>query len=74
MTMKDWAERLDAFLRFNAYEVLDGFGRVRRDVATRRAEAEYEKYRVIQDREFRSDFDKVVERVRAEKRLPNTVS
>lgn len=70
MTMKDWSERLDGFLNFNAYQVLDGYGSVRRTDAQRHAELEYEKFRVIQDREFKSDFDKVVDEIRVKRRLP----
>jgi hypothetical protein len=64
MTMQEWAQKLDGFLEFNAYEVLRDFGRVRREVANHRAEGEYEKFRVIQDREYKSDFDRVVDEVR----------
>jgi len=73
MTMKDWTEKLDDFLAFNAYEVLEHHGRVKRDTAEHRAFAEYEKYRVIQDRKYKSDFDKIVDEVRTKKRLPSTV-
>lgn len=71
MTMKDWVERLDGFLEFNAYDVLDNFGKVKRDTAERHALAEYEKFRVIQDKEFRSDFDRVVDEIKVKHRLPN---
>lgn len=71
MRMKDWAEKLDDFLRFNAYEVLDGFGHVSRDTADAKAFAEYEKFRVIQDKEFKSDFDRVVGEIKIKKRLPS---
>jgi hypothetical protein len=70
LTMKDWEEKLDGFLRFNAYEVLEGHGNVRRDFAERRAYAEYEKYRIVQDREYKSDFDEAVDAMRSRKRLP----
>lgn len=64
MTMRQWAEKLDGFLEFNAYEVLRDFARVRRDLADQRAVSEYEKFRIIQDREYKSDFDRVVDEVR----------
>jgi hypothetical protein len=70
MTMKDWAERLDGFLSFNAYEVLDGYGKVRRDIAEKRAITEYEKFRIVQDKDFKSDFDKVVDGIKTSKKLP----
>ncbi|MFT3848277.1 MAG: RhuM family protein [Propionivibrio sp.] len=69
LTMAEWAEKLHGFLAFNAYEVLKDFGRMRRDVADRHALGEYEKFRVVQDREYRSDFDQVVDAMRARKRI-----
>lgn len=58
MTMKDWAEKLNAFLQFNERDILDHPGKVRREVAKAFAESEFEKYRITQDRLFESDFDK----------------
>ncbi|MDR2067372.1 MAG: virulence RhuM family protein [Holosporaceae bacterium] len=60
MYMKDWGEKLTAFLKFNEHEILNDAGRVRHEVALALALDEYEKYRVIQDRTFQSDFDKLV--------------
>ena len=60
MTMEDWATRLNAFLQFNEREILDNPGKVSAEVAKTFAESEYEKYRVTQDRLYRSDFDKLV--------------
>jgi hypothetical protein len=57
MTMKDWVEKLDAFLKFNEYEILDNPGKISHEIARELAEKEYEKYRVVQDNEFTSDFD-----------------
>jgi hypothetical protein len=70
MTMRQWAEKLDGFLEFNAYNVLRDFGRVRRDAAENRAIREYEKFRVVQDVEYKSDFDRVVDEVKAKKLKP----
>lgn len=70
MKMQDWAEKLDGFLEFNAYEVLRSYGNVKRDTAEKIALSEYEKFRVIQDREYKSDFDKVVDEIKVNKRLP----
>ena len=70
LTMKDWAEKLDGFLQFNAYDVLDSYGHTRRDVAEKHAITEYEKFRVIQDVEYRSDFDEVVDAIKIRKQLP----
>jgi len=58
MYMKDWANRLDAFLQFNEREILQDAGKVTAEIAKAFAESEFEKYRVIQDRLFESDFDK----------------
>src|SRR3989339_812462 len=60
MFMKDWVEKLDAFLKFNEKEILDNPGKVSVEIAKSFAEGEYEKYRVIQDRLLESDFDKAV--------------
>jgi len=64
MTMEDWEKRLNAFLQFNEREVLQDAGRVRAEIAKSFALAQFEKYRVIQDRLFKSDFDKFLEAVK----------
>lgn len=61
--MADWIQKLDAFLKFNEYEILQDAGKVRHDVAIKLAEKEYEKFRVVQDKNFISDFDKEVKKV-----------
>ena len=61
--MKDWIEKLDAFLRFNEYEVQQNAGTVSAEVAKSLAEKEYEKFRVVQDQQYESDFDKEVKKV-----------
>lgn len=58
MSMEDWAKRLDGFLEFNGTEILTGSGKIRAEQAKLYAETEFEKYRIIQDRLFMSDFDK----------------
>jgi hypothetical protein len=58
MYMKDWVEKLDAFLRFNEEAVLKNQGQVSHEIAIALAETEYEKYRVIRDKVMESDFDK----------------
>ena len=63
MTMKDWTTRLDAFLKFNEYQVLKDAGTVRHDVALQLAGQEYEKFRIHQDQRFESDFDQMVRKV-----------
>jgi len=61
MTMNDWAKRLDGFLEFNGNEILMGAGKVSAEQAKLHAETEYEKYRIVQDRLFKSDFDRFSE-------------
>lgn len=60
MTMQDWAEKLDAFLQFNDAEILKDKGKVTAAIAKAFAESEFEKYRVIQDRQYQSDFDRLM--------------
>lgn len=61
--MKDWVHKLDAFLQFNEEAILQHTGKVTHEVALVLAETEYEKYRIIQDKVFESDFDKVVKQI-----------
>lgn len=63
MTMKDWAEKLNAFLQFNERDILDHPGKVSREMAKAFAESEFEKYRITQDRLFESDFDRHIKQV-----------
>ena len=58
MSMEDWAKRLDGFLEFNGNEILTGAGKISAEQAKLYAETEFEKYRVVQDRIFMSDYDK----------------
>lgn len=60
MTMEDWKSKLDAFLRFNDAEILENKGKVTAAIAKEFAESEFEKYRVIQDALYQSDFDRLV--------------
>ena len=57
MTMEDWSKRIDQFLTFGQYPQLSDGGKVSAEEAKSFAESEFEKYRIIQDRIFRSDFD-----------------
>lgn len=61
MTMEDWATRIDKFLEGDDRPVLDDAGRVSAEYAKEYAESEFEKYRVIQDRLFQSDFDRLMD-------------
>ncbi len=58
MTMEDWAKRLDKFLNADDREILNDAGKVTAEIAKVFAETEFEKYRVVQDQLFESDFDK----------------
>ena len=62
MTMEDWANRVDIFLNASGDPILDTAGHVSADYAKEFAETEFEKYRVIQDRLFQSDFDRLMDR------------
>ena len=61
MSMEDWAKRLDGFLEFNGNELLIGPGKISAEQAKLHAETEFEKYRIVQDRLFQSDFDRFME-------------
>lgn len=63
MTMEDWAARLDGFLKFTEYAILADSGKVSAELAKAHAESEFEKYRIIQDRLFESDFDKILKQI-----------
>ncbi|MBT3816870.1 MAG: virulence RhuM family protein [Candidatus Magasanikbacteria bacterium] len=60
MTMLDWAEKLNAFLKFNQADILENAGKITAEIAKSFAESEFEKYRPIQDKLFVSDFDKAL--------------
>lgn len=60
MYMQDWVNRLDAFLQFNEEDILHDKGKVTAAIAKAFAESEFEKFRVLQDRTYQSDFDRLV--------------
>ncbi len=62
MTMEDWAQKLNAFLRFNERDILDNPGKVSQEVAKAFSESEFMKYRIVQDRLFNSDFDRHIKK------------
>jgi len=64
MTMKDWEERLNGFLRLWDREILKDNGKISAELAKIHVESEFEKYRVVQDRLYKSDFDKLLEKVK----------
>lgn len=63
MTMEDWEKRLAGFLRLWDREILQDAGKVTAELAKTHAESEYEKYRIVQDRLFKSDFDRMVRQI-----------
>jgi len=63
MSMEDWAKRLDGFLECNGNEILTGTGKISAEKAKLYAESEFEKYRIVQDRLFVSDFDKFLDAI-----------
>jgi len=64
MKMQDWVDKLDAFLNFNDYQILKDAGKMSAEVAKKLAEKEYEKFAPIQDRNFKSDFDKAIKKLK----------
>ena len=68
MTMKDWTDKLNAFLKFSEYEILTNAGLVSHDVAEALAMKEYEKFRIQQDKTFESDFDREVNKLLSRKK------
>lgn len=60
MKMKDWVEELDVMLKTNRYEVLDCKWKISAEEAKEFAEKEFEKFRVEQDKQYLSDFDKII--------------
>lgn len=68
MTMEDWEKRLSGFLTLWDREVLQDAGKVTAELAKAHAECEFEKYRIIQDRLFESDFDKMLKRIESLKK------
>ena len=66
MTMSDWETRLNRFIEATDRDVLQDAGKVTAEIAKAHAESEFEKYRIIQDRLFKSDFDKILESTKEE--------
>ena len=63
MTMEDWENRLNRFIAATDREVLQNAGKVTAEIAKAHAESEFEKYRIIQDRLFESDFDRMIKQL-----------
>ena len=67
MYMKDWIEKLNAFLKFSEYEILTDAGQISHEVAMALANKEYERFKKIQDKNYISDFDKEIKRITGKK-------
>jgi hypothetical protein len=62
MNMRDWIEKLNAFLNFNQLDILNDSGKISHEIAEKLAMKEFKKYNVIQDKTYISDFDKMVDK------------
>ena len=60
ISMKEWKDKLEVFLKLNEYNILKDNGKIKREIAEKFALDEYSKYRVIQDKKYESDFDKLL--------------
>jgi hypothetical protein len=69
MTMTDWEERLGGFLKLWDREVLQDAGKVTAEIAKAHAESEFEKFRIVQDRLFESDFDRAIKKIQTDSKL-----
>jgi hypothetical protein len=67
LTMQDWETRLNRFIEATDREILQDAGKVTAEIAKAHAESEFEKYRIVQDRLFESDFDQMIKRIKDEK-------
>jgi hypothetical protein len=68
MRMAEWVEKLDAFLKFNEYDVLTNAGRVSHEVAKELAETQYEAFDIARDRSIESDFERASKKILEQKR------
>ncbi len=60
ISMQEWKDKLEMFLNFNEYNILKDNGKIKREIADKLALDEYEKYRVVQDQKYISDFDELI--------------
>lgn len=73
MKMKDWTIKLDGFLDFNEYEILQNYGQISRDLADKWTVEEYNQFKPIQKIELKNDFDDVAQSIKATGKLPDEV-
>jgi len=64
MKMSEWTEILDGFLKINRYELLNNTGKISHEQALKKSSEEYEKYRIVQDKNYISDFDKEIKKLK----------
>ena len=60
ISMQEWKDKLEIFLKINEYNILKDNGKIKKEIADKLALDEYKKYRIIQDREYISDFDELL--------------
>lgn len=70
MSMQDWVNKLDNFIKFNEYEILRDYGKVTKELADKWVVTQYEKFKPIQDENYKSDFEKAIETIRTTGALP----
>lgn len=70
MSMQNWQQKLDIFLKFNEYEILQGYGEIKKQIADEHAQDEYKKFKPIQNEQYLSDFDKTVSQIKTTGKLP----
>jgi len=63
MTMIDWSDKLNGFLKFSEYEILTDAGKISHEVAETLALKEYERFKVGQDKNYISDFDREIKKI-----------
>jgi hypothetical protein len=63
VSMQDWKDKLEKFIKFNDKEVLNDLGKISHSDAIKKAETEFDKYRVIQDKKYISEFDKLLKEI-----------
>ena len=64
ISMKEWKEKLELFLKLNEYNILKDNGTIKKEIADSLAFSEYEKYRIIQDKNYLSDFDELIDLIK----------
>lgn len=70
MSMQDWVNKLDNFIKFNEYEILRDYGKVTKELADKWVVSQYERFKPIQDENYKSDFEKAIETIKSTGALP----